>query len=144
MTESAFIISPPAPAGGFVKEEHLNHRVAFVNATKEVTKSFSGDGDQDAIKCDYVVCIDCPLVVAEPPLIFGGALVPRVTNAGDEIVGGPLVLGKPRPGKHPPYVLEVPADEDLRDFGAFFEKHARRMPSGRIIIEQPGDDEGSE
>ena len=59
----AFKVSKPSSGGGtgFVKDEHLDHLVMFVEPVAEETSTAYGDGV--AARCSYVVCLSCDAVV---------------------------------------------------------------------------------
>jgi hypothetical protein len=130
-----FTFSKPSAGGGggFSKDEHEEHVLVFVEPkAEEMSTSF---GDTTAARCSYVVCLDCDLVESDV-IIFGTALVPAITDSGEELVVGHLVKGDAKPGRNPPWLLEDPIDEELARAEAFFATRAARLPSGRIVVEK--------
>src|SRR5262245_15509265 len=122
----AFTFSPPADSAGFVKDDHEQHLLAFVAPRLEPNVSTSF-GESDAAHVDTLVCFDCPIVLTDL-LIFGAALVPRLTGVPDvEIVLGRLVKGNAKPGRSAPWLLDEAMPEDETRALAFFETHATRL-----------------
>jgi hypothetical protein len=136
---TSWTIADPGTGGSFVKDEHVGHLLLLVAPRGEETTKFSGEGTQIAARVDFLVCTDCGLVLADQ-LVFGEALAPRVIDQG-EIVAGRLALGKARPGRNAPYVLEAATDSDRTTAQVFLGRHAARLPSGKVVIEQPGDED---
>jgi hypothetical protein len=132
---SEFRFSKPAAAGGgFQKDAHENHLLAFVDVrAEEMSTSY---GDTTGARSGYVVCLEDNLVEADV-VIFGTALVPAITESQEEIVVGLLVKGNAKPGRSAPWLLEDPHDEELARVEEFFSTHAARLPSGRIVVEAP-------
>jgi hypothetical protein len=131
---STFQFSKPS-ADGFSKDDHEDHTLVFVEpAPEDMSTSY---GDTTAARCAYVVCLDDDQVYSEV-LIFGTALVPALTDPGEELVVGHLVKGTARPGRNAPWLLEDPTDNELGRAEAFFTAHARREESGRIVVEKEG------
>jgi hypothetical protein len=135
MATTNFTFGRPSSGGsGFTKDEHLEHALVFVEPElTETTHPTYGDGQ--AARCSFVVCLTCDLVFADP-LIYGAALVPALTDSGDELVVGRLGRGEAKPGRSPAWVLWNPSDDDLEAAREYFAKHATRYPSsGRISLE---------
>lgn len=141
MSAPSFRIGGPnnsGGAGGFVKAEHEAHLVGFVEPVGEQTSTVHGESE--AVRCSYAICFDCRTVSANV-LVWGTALVPRLLGTDDEIVAGRLVKGDAKPGRSAPWLLEDPLESDLEVAGDFLAKNAARMPSGKVVVEQPHDDE---
>jgi len=136
---STFTLSDPGQGGGFTKEEHVGHLCLFVEPQAEETAKYSGEGTQTAARCTYAVCITCNLVL-EDLLVFGEALAPRLIGQG-ELVTGTLQLGKARPPRSAPYVLDVATNDERTRVQQFLGKYAARLPSGKIVIETPAVEE---
>lgn len=137
------ISKPGARLSGFSKDEHEDHLLAFVGITLEEAVSTSF-GESDAAHVESVVCLTHP-VVYHDQMIFGTALVPRLTELDDkdaDMVLGRLVKGDAKPGRNAPWLLEDPTDEDEARCEEFFEQYASRLKSGRIVVEfiSGGDD----
>jgi hypothetical protein len=132
----SFKISKPGGRAGFVKDDHEEHLLAFVGVTLEEDTD-TAFGSTNAARVETVVCLDHPLVLHDQ-LIFGAALVPRLTEVEDgdsEIVLGRLVKGNAMPGRNAPWLLEDPTDTDEKRCEEFFEQYANRLKSGRIVVE---------
>jgi hypothetical protein len=131
---STFRIGRPNPGGGFDKEAHCDHLIAFIQPTaEEATTSF---GDSTAARCSYVACLDCNTVMSDV-LIFGSVLVPRLVGTDDDVVVTRLGKGLAKPGRSPAWIPDNPTDADISQVEAFLEKHATRLKSGAIVVETP-------
>lgn len=134
MTTSGFRFSRPSTGGsGFVKDDHLDHPLVFVEPTAEETSTAYGEGL--AARCSFIVCLTCERVFPDV-LVFGTALVPSLTDGGDELVVFRLGRGEAKPGRSPAWIPYNPSEEDLERADEYFAKHATRYPSsGRISLE---------
>jgi hypothetical protein len=140
MTAAGFRIGGPAARGGFPKDEHLNHLLAFVEPRSETTTKFDGTGTQTAAVCSYVVCVPCRRVFTEQT-IYGEALAPRLVDTESEVVVGTLAQAQSRmPGRNPAWILDDPTDTDIGAVQGFLTEYASRLKSGKIVVEQPDDE----
>jgi hypothetical protein len=131
-----FKVGAPNPTTGFVKDDHGDHLLAFVEPrAEEASTSF---GESTAARCSFVVCLDDRSVTADV-LLFGSVIVPRVTGTESEIVVGRLGKGLAKPGRSAPWLLDDPTDDDLTKVEAFLARYAVRTPSGKTIVEEPAD-----
>lgn len=131
-----FKLSKPSPGGGdrWSKDDHLDHLMVFAGdlSAQDTETSY---GDATAAHCDYIVCVDCPQVWSDQ-LVFGAALVPRLTGDPDAtIIVGRLGQGLAKPGKSAPWTLDDPTDADLAKAEQFLESYATYLPSGTLVID---------
>jgi hypothetical protein len=141
---SAFKIGPPNPSsGGFDKDRHNDHLLAFVQPRAEQQPSFSDSTKMQTVaRSGFVVCVDCGTASADV-LWFTSQIVPRLLDTRQDVVVGRLGQGLARAGRSAPWLLDEPTDADLVEVGRFLEKHATRLKSGVIVVEAPeeGDDD---
>jgi hypothetical protein len=132
-----FTIGKPGAggAGGFKKDDHEGHLLAFVGITLEEGVS-TVHGDADAVRVETLVCLDDPALFNDQ-MMFGAALVPRLSEAEGDIITGRLVKGEAKAGRNAPWLLSDPDDDDMKQVDDFFDENATRLKSGRIIVELP-------
>ena len=140
---SSWTIANPKPAGGFSKEEHVGHLLVFVGAVGEEVAKYSGEGTQVAAHCNYLICIDCAVVLRRPDGVRRRRRAEGHRQRRNR--RGPVSRsGRPAPVRSAPYLLDDPTDADVESVSAFLDKYAVKMPSGKIVVEQPdAHDDGS-
>ena len=121
--------------GGFVKEEHVDHLLAFVGVTHEAEMQ-TRFGVQEAARVETFICLDC-MTLANDVLVFGTALVPRLIGTELDVVLGRLEQGEASAGKSAPWLLEDPTDLDEKRAAEFFDTYGTTLRSGRIVVEMP-------
>jgi hypothetical protein len=132
----SFTFAKPADTPSFSKDDHEGHLLAFVVPKLEPNVSTSF-GESDAAHVETLVCFDHPMVLTDQ-MIFGAALVPRLTGNPDvEIVLGRLSKGTAKPGRSAPWLLDEATADDEARAQAFFATHATRLKSGAIVVELP-------
>lgn len=137
----AFNFARPSSGGGssFVKDEHIDHPLVFVEPTEEETTS-AQYGPSLAARCSFVVCLLDETVSADV-LLWGTALVPALCDSGEELIIGRLGRGEAKMGRSAAWLLFDPSESDLVAAEEYFTKHATRYPSsGKISLEvtKPG------
>jgi hypothetical protein len=125
---------PSAGKSGYDKHAHDDHLLIVIEPKLEqVTTRF---GDADTAHCSYIVCLDhdAPVIEADS-MIFGAALVPALTDAGDELVVGRLGQASGKTG-HNFWLLYDPSEEDMKSAKEWLDSNATRSPAtGRIMID---------
>jgi hypothetical protein len=132
---SEFAFGKPGPGKPrFGKDEHEGHLIAFcgISYQTDVSTSF---GDSDAAAVETVVCLDDRLVLTDQ-LVFGTVLVERLCSSGERDVLIRLARGKAKPGRSAPWIPEDPLPGDEKVANDFFSRHAQRLESGRIVVEE--------
>ena len=133
---TTFKLSRPSAGGtGWQKAEHLDHLTVFLGdlSEREVETSY---GPGTAAHVDHLMCVEC-LEEWDDQLVFGAALVPRLTGDPDaEVIVGRLGQGIAKPGRSAPWTLDDPTDEDLVEAEAFVGKYVHRLPSGDVVVDQ--------
>jgi hypothetical protein len=127
------VTRPGKSSAGVDKADHEGHLVMAVGAVYDLVET--SFGASDAARCGYFGCVDC-LDFAADQLIFGRALVPRLTEVEDsDVVVGRLVKGEAKPGRNAPWLLEDPSDDDLAAAEALLEEFGSQSKSGAIALD---------
>jgi hypothetical protein len=124
---------PSAGKTGFDKHAHDEHLLIVVEPKLEaVTTRF---GDSEACHASYVVCLDEEPVHVEPdPMVFGTALVPALTDAGDELVVGRLGMANSDKSGRSFWLLYDPSEDDLARARKWLDDNATRSPATQRIM----------
>jgi hypothetical protein len=118
------------------KEDHAEHLHAFVGL-HDAPRQQTQFGEQDAVVCDYVVCLDDNFIGTDV-LVFGVAIVPALLDAIDnDVVVATLGRGTAKPGQSPPYLLFDPNDDELARAQQWFDDYSTQTKSGKLILEPP-------
>jgi hypothetical protein len=118
-------------SSAFDKEAARNHLLIFVGAVAESIDTRFGK-DQPAARCAYVVDLDVN-TVAQDALMFGTAVVPALTDDGDEIVVGRLDKATGNSGNDF-WLLYDPDEADLERARVWLNANASRSPATQRIF----------
>jgi hypothetical protein len=139
---SKFKIGGPGGGGGgsgFNTADHEDHLLACIGITLEEQMQ-TRFGLTDAARVETIVCMD-EMHKYEDSLLFGAALVPRLTDNDNDIVVCRFVKGEAKAGQNPPWIPEDGLDIDVKRVEEFMETYATQLRSGHIVVEMPEDAE---
>lgn len=124
---------------GFDKAEHEDHLLACIGITLEENFQ-TRHGLTDAARVETIVCMD-DMQKYDDTLLFGAALVPRLTSSDNDVVVCRFVKGEAKSGQSPPWIPEDGLDIDVKRVEEFMDAYATQLRSGAIVVEMPQDDE---